>query len=54
MCRKDLLIFPPDRLASGEGLGDIQQALVGAAAEAQGDVMLGLNEAAIDQNIQQL
>ena len=52
MGRKHLLILPPDGLVGGEGAGHIQQPLVAAAAEAQGDVVLGLHEAAVHQHVQ--
>ena len=50
---KDLLVLPPDRLSGGKGLGHIQQPLVPAAPEAEGDVVLGLHKAAVHQHIQQ-
>ena len=50
---KDLLVLPPDRLSGGKGLGHIQQPLVSAAPEAEGDVVLGLHKAAVHQHIQQ-
>jgi len=40
-------VLPPHRLPGGEGLGNIQQTLVPAAPEAEGDVVLSLHEAAI-------
>lgn len=46
-------VLPPHRLPGGEGLGNIQQTLVPAAPEAEGDVVLSLHEAAIHQHIQQ-
>ncbi len=50
---KDLLVLPPDRLSGGKGLGHIQQPLVPAAPEAEGDVVLSLHEASVHQHIQQ-
>ena len=50
---KYLLVLPPDRLSGGKGLGHIQQPLVPAAPEAEGDVVLGLHKAAVHQHIQQ-
>ena len=50
---KYLLVLPPDRLSGGKGLGYIQQPLVPAAPEAEGDVVLGLHKAAVHQHIQQ-
>ena len=50
---KILLIHCHYRLPGGEGLGNIQQTLVPAAPEAEGDVVLSLHEAAIHQHIQQ-
>ena len=54
MSREDFFILPPDRLPGGERFGNIQQTLVPAAPEAEGDVVFGLHEPAIYQNIQQL
>ena len=50
---EDLLILPPDRLPGGKRLGHIQQTLIGAAAEAQGDIVLCLDEAAVYEDVQQ-
>ena len=37
----------------GKALGHIQKPLIGAAPEAQGDIVLGFHKAAVHQNIQQ-
>ena len=50
---EDLFVLPPNRLPGGEGLGHIQQTLVPAAPETEGDVVLSLYEAAIHQHVQQ-
>ena len=50
---EDLFVLPPHRLPGGEGLGHIQQTLVPAAPETEGDVVLSLHEAAIYQPVQQ-
>ena len=48
-----LFVLPPDGGLCGKALGNIQKPLVGAAPEAQGDIVLGFHKAAIYQNIQQ-
>ena len=48
-----LFVLPPHGLPGGKGLGYVQQTLVAAAAEAQGDVVFGLHESAVHQHIQQ-
>ena len=50
---KHLFVLPPDGGLCGKALGHIQKPLVGAAPEAQGDIVLGFHKAAIHQNIQQ-
>ena len=50
---KHLFILPPDGGLCGKALGNIQKPLVGAAPEAQGDIVLGFHKAAVHQNIQQ-
>jgi len=47
-------VLPPHRLPGGQRPGHIQQPLVAAAAEAQGDVVLCLHEFTVHQHIQQL
>ena len=42
--RKDGLVLPEDGFAGGEGVGHVQQALVGAAPETQGNIILRLDE----------
>ena len=51
--RKDLFVLPPHGLPGGKRPGHIQQPLVGAAAEAQSDVMLSLHEPAVHEDVQQ-
>ena len=53
MGSKHLFVLPPDGGLCGKALGYIQKPLVGAAPEAQGDIVLGFHKAAIHQNIQQ-
>ena len=42
-----LFVLPPHRLTGGKGLFHIQQTLVAAAAEPQGDIVLGFNKFAV-------
>ena len=53
VCGKHLFVLPPDGGLCGKALGYIQKPLVGAAPEAQGDIVLGFHKAAVHQNIQQ-
>ena len=53
MGSKHLFVLPPDGGLCGKALGHIQKPLVGAAPEAQGDIVLGFHKAAVHQNIQQ-
>ena len=53
MCGKHLFVLPPDGGLCGKAFGHIQKPLVGAAPEAQGDIVLGFHKAAVHQNIQQ-
>ena len=53
VCGKHLFVLPPDRGLCGKALGHIQKPLVGAAPEAQGDIVLGFHKAAVHQNLQQ-
>ena len=46
--------LPQDEIARGEGAGNVDEALVAAAAESQADVALGLDEGSIDEDIQLL
>lgn len=48
-----LFVLPPHGLTGGKGLFYIQQTLVAAAAEPQGDIVLCLHELAVHQHIQQ-
>ncbi len=48
-----LFVLPPHGLTGGKGLFHIQQTLVAAAAEPQGDIVLCLHELAVHQHIQQ-
>ena len=43
---------PQGEVAGGEGALDVDEALVVAAAEAQGDVALGLDEGAVDEDVE--
>ena len=53
MGRKDGLVLPEDGFAGGEGAGHVQQALVGAAPETQGNIILRLDEGPVHQHVQQ-
>ena len=48
-----LFVLPPHGLPGGKGLFHIQQTLVAAAPEPQGDIVLGFNKFAVHQHIQQ-
>ena len=48
-----LFVLPPHGLTGGKGLFHIQQTLVAAAPEPQGDIVLCLHELAVHQHIQQ-
>ena len=50
-CPQPLLLGPQGNCASGEGAGDVDEALVAAAAKVQGDVALCLDKWPLDKDI---
>ena len=46
-----LLLGPQSNCAGGEGAGDVDEALVAAAAKAEADVALGLDKWSLDKDI---
>lgn len=45
-------LLPQGELTRGKGAGNVDEALVGAAAETEADVALSLNEGAVNKDIQ--
>ena len=50
-CPQPLLLGPQGNCASGEGAGDVDEALVAAAAKVQGDIAFCLNKRPLDKDI---